>query len=1144
MQQLQSSGAPPTHPAHPNLRGHCHGGHRRRAHQALSALAVLVALVLSHSATASADANQDGRVDVLDVQMVVNMVLAVQPPYYVGQGDANRDGLVDTVDIQTLVNECLGLHTTLTPGIGLELPRAQHRTPYYARLSALGAQGTLAWSHGGTLPNGLRLSTDGAVQGAPAVHGTFNVELTVVDGTGARVTFTSGLLVEFANQPPVAANDFYQMNAGFTLTVPAPGVLANDTDPNFEPLYAYVITPPNFGTLNLSPTGGFLYTPNAGYSGMDSFTYRAEDIGALSSSATVTIAIGNQPPVATPDYYTATASGPPLVVAAPGVLANDTDPENQPLTATVVAPVSVGTLSLQPNGGFTYYPPPFYQGVATFTYQANDGAGGTANALVTILIAPASSTSSVISISLSVSPNPVRAGEPLTIDALVTDSGSNLPTTNNVQTVTFPGALFGSTITVSMPFHSVVGTNTALYRSVVATNALTYGLKELQATATSLSSSVATARVRFVAYTAVAQMVGPNRTHQTIQDGINACAAFGAVLVDPGTYTGAGNKNLAVSTPIVVAGVGGHLATTIDCQQFGIGFLNPGPTGDTILMGLTVKNGWDGGIKINSSPLLFQMRVTECRTDLHGGGIQVTVASSTPKFIECEISNNVAGSLLVSGSKSGGGMHVSNGAKFEMTDCLVKANGAYGQSGGAGGGIYVIGGSIPGALIQGTRFEDNIAEGGYSGTGGAVFHTSGHLRVNHCVMTGNIARSPAQVVQGPETTVTLDGYEGMGGAIACSGGMTDVLGTQMISNTALGRYEGTGGAVYVTQCGSVLMDQCHLLNNQAVGVTYEGEGGAMATEFGGSLRSDHCVIQGNNAHGSYEAEGGVCFSGTSWPTSSANGAQQWYIGFHNCLITGNSVTTTGNQNNLEGNVILLYNWFTGSGVPTVVFENCTISGNTGGGASLQFQKGYVTVVNTIIHGNHGTPITHYGTGSLTVLHSNIHPSLPSPYVPNVNGNLSTNPLFASVPGIGNYFLSKSPLQTATSPCIDAGVSSGNTASFMQFPTTTDFLPDTLAPDMGYHIILPGTPVIWRSPMTAQGVRNTYPCTGGSSEPPVTPVPQQATSSSSSQSSGGGGGAGGGAPGGPADQTNGGRPATPSSDGSKSGAPATPSPRPG
>src|SRR6185295_10738213 len=59
---------------------------------------------------------------------------------------------------------------------------------------------------------------------------------------------------------PVANNDVYGVQQGHSLTVVAPGVLANDTDSGGHTLTAAVVNPPSNGSLNLSSDGGFTYT--------------------------------------------------------------------------------------------------------------------------------------------------------------------------------------------------------------------------------------------------------------------------------------------------------------------------------------------------------------------------------------------------------------------------------------------------------------------------------------------------------------------------------------------------------------------------------------------------------------------------------------------------------------------------------------------------------------------------------------------------------------------------------------------------------------------------------------------------------------------------------------------------------------------
>lgn len=80
----------------------------------------------------------------------------------------------------------------------------------------------------------------------------------------------------------------------------------------------------------------------------------------------------NQPALANPDSFS-TPSNTTLNVSAPGVLANDTDPENDPLTAIQTSSPAHGALTLNPNGSFTYIPDSGYIGFDQFSYGASDG---------------------------------------------------------------------------------------------------------------------------------------------------------------------------------------------------------------------------------------------------------------------------------------------------------------------------------------------------------------------------------------------------------------------------------------------------------------------------------------------------------------------------------------------------------------------------------------------------------------------------------------------------------------------------------------------------------------------------------------------------------------------------------------------------
>lgn len=105
-------------------------------------------------------------------------------------------------------------------------------------------------------------------------------------------------------------------------------------------------------------------------------TCTATDDAGNSASCSFTITITETGPNASPvavDDYKYTRGGAVLKVVGAGVLANDYDPDGDPLTAILDTDVGVGTLTLNPDGSYDYYAPIEYVGPVEFTYYANDG---------------------------------------------------------------------------------------------------------------------------------------------------------------------------------------------------------------------------------------------------------------------------------------------------------------------------------------------------------------------------------------------------------------------------------------------------------------------------------------------------------------------------------------------------------------------------------------------------------------------------------------------------------------------------------------------------------------------------------------------------------------------------------------------------
>ncbi len=192
------------------------------------------------------------------------------------------------------------------------------------------------------------------------------------------------------NQPPVAGADSYTASEDAALSVSAPGLLANDSDPDADALSVIGVGNPAHGTVSVQATGAFTYTPAANYQGGDGFTYTLSDGRGGTSTGSVTLAVtaANDAPVGLADTY---VTGPdvPLTVASPGLLGNDTDVDGDALSAVLVDSTASGTLSLGSSGAFTYTPNSGFTGTDSFTYKANDGTSQSAVVTVDITVAAA-----------------------------------------------------------------------------------------------------------------------------------------------------------------------------------------------------------------------------------------------------------------------------------------------------------------------------------------------------------------------------------------------------------------------------------------------------------------------------------------------------------------------------------------------------------------------------------------------------------------------------------------------------------------------------------------------------------------------------------------------------------------------------------
>lgn len=192
------------------------------------------------------------------------------------------------------------------------------------------------------------------------------------DGKDQSWSSRVSINVTAVNNPPTAQDDAAETDEN---TAAAIEVLANDTDPEGDSLTVSDSTQPSNGQVDCTQAGECTYTPEANFNGEDSFTYTASDGngGTDQGKVAITVKAVNDTPKAQADTYT-TEEDKPLTVDAPGVLGNDSDADDDQLTAEAVGQPQNGNLTLNPNGSFTYEPEANYNGEDTFTYKACDDA--------------------------------------------------------------------------------------------------------------------------------------------------------------------------------------------------------------------------------------------------------------------------------------------------------------------------------------------------------------------------------------------------------------------------------------------------------------------------------------------------------------------------------------------------------------------------------------------------------------------------------------------------------------------------------------------------------------------------------------------------------------------------------------------------
>jgi len=227
----------------------------------------------------------------------------------------------------------------------------------------------------------LVLNPDGTYTYTPNANynGADSFTVAVSDGKGGTASLTVPVSVTAVNDNPVATAPVVTTPED---TAVSGAITATDVDgdtPVFE-----IAAPPANGTVVVNVDGTFTYTPNANFSGNDSFTVRISDTngGSITLIVPVTITpVNDNPLISAPAITT------PEDTAVNGSI-TFSDADGDSLTITLTSPPANGTLVLNPDGTYTYTPKANFNGQDGFTVTVSDGKGGTATLTVAVSVTP------------------------------------------------------------------------------------------------------------------------------------------------------------------------------------------------------------------------------------------------------------------------------------------------------------------------------------------------------------------------------------------------------------------------------------------------------------------------------------------------------------------------------------------------------------------------------------------------------------------------------------------------------------------------------------------------------------------------------------------------------------------------------------
>jgi len=782
---------------------------------------------------------------------------------------------------------------------------------------------------------------------------------TIRDSEGGSAAATVTVTVHGVNDPPVANDDTGATDEDTPLSVSAPGVLANDSDPEASDtlgVVAFDAASALGATVAVNVDGSYGYDPTTsstlnalavGETAADSFTYTIGDGDGGTATATVTITVAgvNDPPVASDDAGE-TDEDTLLSVSAPGVLANDSDPDANDILGVVAfdATTALGAaVVVKADGSYTCDPTTSSALKAlavaetatdTFTYTISDGQGGSAAATVTVTVHGVNDPPVA-----DAGPDQAleQVGSEETVEVTLDGSGSSDPDTGDVLTYAWTwdgGSATGVNPTVSLPV-----------RATIVTLVVNDGQVDSE------PDTVEIAVTRHIFYVDDDATNDPGPTDNTVsdpdedgspqhpfdrvQEAIAAAASGDTIVVLAGTYP----EHLTWSAKSLQLLGAGAATTIVDAGGTGRCLLMQGVPDTARIEGFTFTGGnaaGGGGLRLEGSSATLTGNAISGNTGYHGGGLYIT--GGAPTLDSNTIENNTAANTPY--ASFGGGVHATSSSPT-LTWNIIRGN----SSPSYGGGLYFNACSV---AANNNRVESNSS----ADTGGGIYcnGTSGELTDNF-VKSNTASRygggiylltSSLELTENVISDNLVDsttGYHG-GGGVAVTGDTA----SRLTDNTISGNWAPSGGGLHLSGSSPVMIGNDiegnkalagagggMFLNSSPASVTGGTISSNTASQVGGGLAMDSSsptltgvTISGNNA----AFQGGGLRAWNSFPTLKAN------------QITGNTTT-----NGPGGGLSFI------SSSPTVTDAN-EISGNTApAGGGVYFYRSGGTLSGNVVASN-------------------------------------------------------------------------------------------------------------------------------------------------------------------------------------------------